>query len=79
MSHGLPRFAGLIALREMSRRLGDDHANAQVIAHALAKSPHISIDPAAVRLRPYRVPEHHRLSNATPADSGLLGRPSRAI
>ena len=44
-------LAGLIALKDMSKRLGEDHAKAQVIAQALAKSRHVSIDPALVRAR----------------------------
>ena len=46
-----PSFAwrtGLIALKDMSLRLGEDHANAQVIAQQLATCQHIAIEPASV-------------------------------
>ena len=41
-------LAGLISLLEMSKRLGEDHSNAQIIATKLASSEHIDIDPATV-------------------------------
>lgn len=46
---GVVAAAGLIALREMTTRLADDHANACALAEGLAKIPHIEIDPSRVR------------------------------
>lgn len=42
---GILAAAGLIALDVMSKRLADDHANAKLIAHAIAKVEGISLDP----------------------------------
>ncbi|HSO28279.1 MAG TPA: GntG family PLP-dependent aldolase [Candidatus Sulfomarinibacteraceae bacterium] len=41
--------AGLYALDHHVERLADDHANARAIAEALAASPRVRLDPAAVR------------------------------
>lgn len=41
---GILAAAGLIAIEEMSKRLGEDHANARLIATALAQMPGISFD-----------------------------------
>jgi threonine aldolase len=46
---GVLAAAGLIALEEMPHRLGDDHANARLLATELAKLPGIEIDPARVQ------------------------------
>lgn len=46
---GVIAAPGLIALREMSTRLGEDHANARLLAEALAKIPYIDIDLTTVR------------------------------
>jgi threonine aldolase len=46
---GILAAAGLIALEEMTRRLGDDHRRAQVLAQGLATIPGIDIDPAVVQ------------------------------
>lgn len=40
--------AGLIALEKMSKRLGEDHSNAQILAKALAKEALIDLDPQDV-------------------------------
>jgi len=45
---GVLAAAGLIALEEMPARLGDDHANARLIADAAAKLPGVSIDASSV-------------------------------
>ena len=45
----LVHLTGLISLLEMSKRLGEDHSNAQVIAKKLASSEHLDIDPSMVR------------------------------
>lgn len=45
---GVLAAAGLIALREMTTRLSEDHANACVLAEGLAQLPHIRIDVAQV-------------------------------
>lgn len=45
---GVLAAAGLIALDVMSKRLADDHANAKLIAEAIAKLEGITLDPAEV-------------------------------
>ncbi len=46
---GILAAAGLIAIREMTQRLAEDHANACALAEGLATIPHIEIDPSRVR------------------------------
>lgn len=46
---GILAAAGLIALREMTKRLGDDHANAKLLAEGLATIPCTQIDLSAVQ------------------------------
>src|SRR5438270_8966737 len=46
---GVLAAAGLIALEEMPKRLGQDHENAKFLATALAKLPGVRIDPAKVQ------------------------------
>lgn len=45
---GVLAAAGLIALHEMTARLADDHANARLLAEAVAAEPNAGIDLAAV-------------------------------
>lgn len=45
---GVLAAAGLIALREMPRRLEEDHCNARFIAEALADLPQVDLNPASV-------------------------------
>ncbi len=45
---GVLAAAGLIALHEMPSRLGDDHANARLLAEAVAAEPNAEIDLDAV-------------------------------
>lgn len=45
---GILAAAGLLALEEMPKRLGEDHANAQYLARALSQIRGIAIDPAKV-------------------------------
>jgi threonine aldolase len=45
---GVLAAAGLIALEKMPLRLGEDHANARLLAEGLARIPGIQIDPARV-------------------------------
>jgi threonine aldolase len=45
---GVLAAAGLIGLEEMPGRLGEDHANAKLLAEGLAKLPGVSIDPKKV-------------------------------
>ena len=45
---GILAAAGLIALREMPARLKEDHANARLLAEAVATSPRVEMDLAAV-------------------------------
>jgi threonine aldolase len=46
---GVLAAAGLIALEEMPQRLGEDHANARLLAAALAKSPGVQLDSRRVQ------------------------------
>jgi threonine aldolase len=46
---GVLAAAGLIALEEMPKRLGEDHANARLLAESVAKSPRVTIDLGAVQ------------------------------
>ena len=46
---GVLAAAGLLALRQMRLRLGEDHASARTLAEGLAAIPHIAVDPAAIR------------------------------
>ncbi|WP_263408721.1 threonine aldolase family protein [Terriglobus tenax] len=46
---GVLAAAGLIALEEMSKRLAEDHANARLLAEAIAASPAAEIDLAGVQ------------------------------
>jgi threonine aldolase len=45
---GIIAAAGIVALTEMVERLVDDHANAQLLAHGLAQTAGIRINPAEV-------------------------------
>jgi threonine aldolase len=47
---GILAAAGLISLREMVDRLGEDHANARQLAAGLAAIPGLVLDPAQVRI-----------------------------
>ncbi len=46
---GVLAAAGLIGLEEMTKRLGEDHANARLLAEALAEAPGVEIDLDAVQ------------------------------
>jgi threonine aldolase len=46
---GVLAAAGLIALEEMPRRLGEDHANARLLGEGLARLAGVSIDPSRVQ------------------------------
>jgi threonine aldolase len=46
---GVLAAAGLVALETMTKRLGDDHANARLLAERLASLPGIEMNPASVR------------------------------
>jgi threonine aldolase len=46
---GILAAAGLIAIREMTQRLHEDHANACALAEGLATIPYIRLDPTRVR------------------------------
>ncbi len=47
---GILAAAGLIALDEMTGRLGQDHDNARLLAKLLAQVPGVSLDPASVEI-----------------------------
>ncbi len=46
---GIVAAAGIYALRHNVERLAEDHSRARRLAHALAPSPHLRVDPAAVQ------------------------------
>jgi threonine aldolase len=46
---GVLAAAGVVALETMVDRLAEDHANAQRLAHGLARLPGIALDPAQVQ------------------------------
>jgi threonine aldolase len=46
---GIIAAAGIVALETMVERLGEDHANAQLLAQGLSTIPGIAIDPATVQ------------------------------
>src|SRR5207249_12144046 len=46
---GVLAAAGLIALEQMPERLGEDHANARLLATGLATIPGVSINPESVQ------------------------------
>ncbi len=46
---GVLAAAGLIALEEMPKRLGEDHANAKYLANELSKIPGVRLDPEKVQ------------------------------
>lgn len=46
---GVLAAAGLIALEQMTGRLGDDHANARFLAETIASQPNVEVDLAAVQ------------------------------
>ena len=46
---GVLAAPGLIALEQMPARLGEDHANARLLAEGLARTPGITADPARAR------------------------------
>jgi threonine aldolase len=45
---GVIAAPGIVALEKMTKRLSDDHANAQLLARGLAETPGIKIDPEKV-------------------------------
>ncbi len=47
---GILAAAGLIAIRDMPKRLGEDHENAKYMAARLAQIPGVTIDPASVEI-----------------------------
>jgi threonine aldolase len=46
---GVLAAAGLIALNDMTSRLQEDHDNARLLAHALARLPQVVLDPELVQ------------------------------
>lgn len=46
---GVLAAAGLIALRKMTKRLHEDHANACLLAEGIAQIPHLSVDMSRVK------------------------------
>lgn len=79
---GVLAAAGLIALRDMTKRLGEDHANAQTLAAGLAAIPFVTVDQSRVRsnmvffeLTADAPMEPEALSERLKADYGILMRP----
>jgi threonine aldolase len=62
---GILAAAGLIALEEGPKRLHEDHANARLLAEALATMPGVSIDPETVETN---IVIFGLTGNCTPAD-----------
>lgn len=52
---GVLAAAGIVALREMTGRLADDHANARRLARGLAALPGIAVDPVETNMVFFRV------------------------
>ncbi|HVJ09769.1 MAG TPA: GntG family PLP-dependent aldolase [Acidisarcina sp.] len=46
---GILAAAGILALEEMTARLGEDHANAHFLAEGLARIPQVELDPEGVQ------------------------------
>ena len=46
---GVLAAAGVVALEQMTHRLGEDHSNARLLAERIAAIPDVRIDPEAVR------------------------------
>lgn len=46
---GILAAAGLIALRDMTKRLGEDHENARLLAESMATLPYLQVDLESVR------------------------------
>ncbi len=46
---GVLASAGLIAMNDTPQHLGQDHRNAQYLAHEIAKMPGVSLDPSAIQ------------------------------
>jgi threonine aldolase len=46
---GVLAAAGIVALEEMIDRLAEDHANARLLAEAIAEIPGLAIDPRTVQ------------------------------
>jgi threonine aldolase len=68
---GVLAAAGLVALRKGPARLAEDHANAALLAAALADLPGIVIDPAAVRTNIVIFEVTPRLFGGVPPPEGL--------
>ena len=64
---GILAAAGLIAMNDTPHRLGEDHRNAQYVAHEIAKMPGVSLDPTTVQ------------SNIVIFDIAATGRTSQQI
>jgi len=46
---GIISAAGIVAIEEMTQRLGEDHENARLLAGGIARIPGLSVDPESVR------------------------------
>lgn len=80
---GILAAAGLIALREMTTRVADDHRNAKLLAGKLAALPGVTIDPSSVEINMvfFKVegtstPEVVQRLVTRMADRGILINPS---
>jgi threonine aldolase len=76
---GILAAAGILALRDMTKRLGEDHANAKLFARLLADIPGISLDPGRVDINMVffavePAPDPERVVRAM-AERGILVNP----
>ncbi len=77
---GILAAAGLIAIREMPKRLYEDHENARYMAKELAKMPGVTVDPASVEINLvfFRVDRPRAVLDALPEkmlEEGVLINP----
>ncbi|NJO83203.1 MAG: aminotransferase class I/II-fold pyridoxal phosphate-dependent enzyme, partial [Blastochloris sp.] len=79
---GVLAAAGLVSLREMTKRLHEDHANARLLAEGLAQMPYIEIDVERVKtnmvffaLTPDTPVTADELAARLKAEYGILARP----
>jgi threonine aldolase len=82
---GILAAAGLVALHEMTERIGDDHATARLLAEGLATIPYVEIDLNTVKtnminfsLRDDAPLDAPQLSDRLKTDYNILVRPGGA-
>ncbi len=82
---GILAAAGLLAIRDMSTRLAEDHANARILAEGLAATPYISVNLEQVRtnmlfftLKPEAPISVEQLITRLQAEHNIIIRPYNA-